>query len=48
MWEGIDSASLLAVLDEIKAVMPIVIPAVIGLLAFRKGFQFLKQQIKGA
>lgn len=48
MFEGLTSATFLAVLDEIKTLIPIVAPAVIGFLAFRKGWSFIKSQIKGA
>ena len=48
MWEGITSTMLLGILDEIKSIMTIVVPTVVGFLAFRKGWQFLKAQIKGA
>ena len=48
MWEGITSEMLLGILQEIKSIMPIVVPTVVGFLAFRKGWQFLKSQIKGA
>ena len=47
-WNGITSVMLSGLLDEIKSVMPVVIPAVVGFWAFRKGWQFLKSQVKGA
>lgn len=43
--EGID---LTAVLDEIVALIPVVLPVVIGFIAFRKGFGFIKSALKGA
>lgn len=43
--EGIE---LTAVLDEVVALIPIVLPVVIGFLAFRKGYAFVKKAIKGA
>lgn len=43
--EGIE---LSAVLDEVIALVPIVLPVVIGFLAFRKGYSFVKKAIKGA
>jgi len=43
--EGID---LTAVLDEILALIPVVLPVVIGFIAFRKGFAFIKHALKGA
>lgn len=42
---GIDLAS---VLDEILAIVPVVLPVVIGFIAFRKGYAFLKSALKGA
>lgn len=47
-WNGITSADCLAVLDEIKDVLPVVLPAVVGFLAFRKAWGFLRSAIKGA
>ena len=43
--EGID---LSAVLDEIEALIPVVLPVVISFIAFRKGFAFIKRSLKGA
>jgi hypothetical protein len=43
--QGID---LTAVLDEIVALIPVVLPVVIGFIAFRKGFAFIKSALKGA
>ena len=43
--EGID---LSAVLDEIVALIPVVLPVVISFIAFRKGFAFIKRSLKGA
>ena len=43
--EGID---LTAVLDEILSLIPVVLPVVIGFIAFRKGFSFIKSSLKGA
>lgn len=39
---------LTAVLDEIKALIPTVLPVVISFIAFRKGFAFIKRALKGA
>lgn len=39
---------LSGVLDEVVALIPVVLPVVIGFIAFRKGLQFVKSQIKGA
>lgn len=48
MFSGITSSSFSGVLDQIVALVPIVFPAVIGFVAFRKGWSFLKGAIKSA
>lgn len=35
-------------LTEIKALIPIILPTVVGFMAFRKGWAFLKGQIQSA
>lgn len=35
-------------LSEIKALIPVLLPTVIGFMGFRKGWAFLKGQIKSA
>lgn len=47
-WNGVTSDMLLGVLTEVKALLPIVAPAVIGFIGFRKGWQLIKSAIKGA
>ena len=47
-WNGVDSSMMAGVLDEIKSLLPIVAPAVIGFIAFRKGWGFIKGAMKGA
>ncbi len=47
-WNGITSDMMKEVLTEIKSLLPIVAPAVIGFIAFRKGWGFIKSAIKGA
>lgn len=42
---GID---LTAVLDEILALVPVILPVTIGFIAFRKGYGFIKSVLKGA
>lgn len=37
-----------AVLSSITDMLPIILPVVIGFIAFRKGLSFLKSQLKGA
>lgn len=48
MFEGITATTFTGVLDTIKELIPIVLPAVIGFLAFRKGWSFLKGEIRKA
>lgn len=48
MFGGVTSATLLTILDEVKNLVPVVLPAVIGFLAFRKGWSFLKSAVRGA
>lgn len=36
---------LTAVLDEVVALVPAILPAVIGFIAFRKAFQFIKSAL---
>lgn len=48
MFATVTSASLLSVLDEIKGLVPVVLPTVIGFMAFRKGWSFLRGAVKGA
>lgn len=47
-WNGVTSTMMTEVLSEIKSLLPIVAPAVIGFIAFRKGWGFIKSAIKGA
>ena len=48
MFEGITSDVFLGVFDEVKNLIPIVIPAVVAFLGFRKGWQFLRGALKKA
>lgn len=48
MFEGITSATFNGVLGTIQELIPIVLPAVIGFIAFRKGWSFLKGEIRKA
>lgn len=48
MFAGITSGTFSGILDTIKDLIPIVVPSVVGFLAFKKGWSFLKSQIKGA
>jgi len=42
---GVD---LTAVLDEVVALVPVVLPVTIGFIAFRKGLSFIKRTLRGA
>lgn len=48
MFSTVTADSFNGVLDEVVGLVPIVLPAVIGFLAFRKGWGFIKSAIKGA
>jgi len=48
MFDGITSGTFSAVLDTIKDLIPVVIPAVVGFLAFRKGWSFLRGEVRKA
>ena len=39
---------LTAVLDEVVNLIPTVLPVVIGFIAFRKGYAFIKRALRGA
>jgi hypothetical protein len=39
---------LTAVLDEVVALIPTVLPVIIGFIAFRKGLAFVKGALRGA
>lgn len=47
-WNGVTSDMMSGVLTEIKSLLPMVAPAIIGFIGFRKGWQFIKNAIKGA
>ncbi|MDE5763517.1 MAG: hypothetical protein K2N49_00165 [Ruminococcus sp.] len=47
-WNGVDSTMMSGVLSELKDLLPIVAPAAIGFIGFRKGWGFVKGTIKGA
>ena len=42
---GVD---LMSVLDEVVALVPVVLPAIIGFIGLRKGLSFVKSALKGA
>ena len=45
---AVGAAGLSGILDQVVALVPTVLPAVIGFLAFRKGWQFIKSAVRGA
>lgn len=48
LFEGITAAQFSGVLDGITELLPIALPVVVSFIAFRKGWAWLKGQIKGA
>lgn len=48
MFADVTSADLHGVLDEVKALVPVVLPVTILYLAFRKGWSFLLRTVKCA
>ncbi len=48
LFDGVTAESFSGVLDGILELLPIVLPVVVGFIAFRKGWAWLKGQIKGA
>ena len=48
MFPGVTAETFNGVLDGIKQLLPIVLPVVVSFIAFRKGWAWLKGQIKGA
>lgn len=45
---GITTDTFTPVLDEILGLIPTLLPAVVGFLAFRKGWSFLKGEVASA
>lgn len=48
MAELVKASDLAGLLGDIKDLIPIVLPTVVGFLGFRKAWAFLKSQIKSA
>lgn len=48
MKDLLTNVDLTLVLDEVKSLVPIVLPVIIGFIAFRKGISFVKNALKGA
>lgn len=45
---GVTSAMLSGVLDEVVALVPVVLPTVIGFIGIRKGISFVKSALQSA
>ena len=48
MFDTLTSESFMGVLNEVLSLVPIVLPAVIGFIAFRKGWEFIQNAVRGA
>lgn len=48
MFDSVTTAMCNGVLEEITSLIPVVLPATIGFIAFRKGFKFLKGALRSA
>ena len=44
----ITADSISGVMSEITGLLPVILPTIIGFMAFRKGWSWFKGQIKGA
>ncbi|MBR1442760.1 MAG: hypothetical protein IJ583_04425 [Firmicutes bacterium] len=47
VFSGITSDSLMTVIDGLKEILPIALPAMLALIGLRKGIAFLKSCLKG-
>lgn len=45
---GVTTETFTPVLEEILGLIPVLLPAVVGFLAFRKGWSFLKGEVASA
>lgn len=48
MFSSVTTDVCMGVLDQITDLLPVVLPAVIGFIAFRKGWKFVKSALIGA
>lgn len=48
MFDSVTTSMCNQVLTEITNLIPVVLPATIGFIAFRKGFGFLKSALRSA
>ena len=44
----VSGVDFMIVLDEMVALVPVMLPVIVGCLAFRKGIQFVKSMVRGA
>ncbi|MCL2018321.1 MAG: hypothetical protein FWG70_01060 [Oscillospiraceae bacterium] len=48
MWDSLTASMFTGIVQDIIGLLPIVLPAVVGLLALRKGLNFVFGMIRGA
>lgn len=48
LTQNADAIQLSSVLDTVGDLVPIVLPVIIGFIAFRKGYAFLKSALRSA
>lgn len=48
MAELVKSSDLMTIFNEIKSLIPVILPTVVAFLGFRKAWSFLRGQIAGA
>lgn len=48
VWHGLSAEMFSGVFDDLYAALPIIVPACIALLGFRKAWRFVIGMIKGA
>lgn len=48
MFSSVTTAVCSGVLDQVTTLVPVVAPAVVGFIAFRKGWRFIKSALLGA
>lgn len=48
MFSSVTTDVCMGVLNQITSLVPTVVPAVIGFIAFRKGWKFIKSALVGA
>ena len=44
----VSGVDFMIVLDEMVALVPVMLPVIVGCLAFRKGISFIKSMVRGA